>query len=68
MLLFDFMDYMKELESSDKKYKMIQYYYKFYGRPTQLEDCSWYKDYIGYFDIAEDFSYEVPEELKYNFD
>lgn len=65
-MLFNFQAFVGDLREKEDKKEIIEKYEKFFGSiEGDIRDQIWYKDYLSTFDYL---PYEVPEELKAEFD
>lgn len=65
-MLFDFHAFIEELRENEKKKEIVEKYEKYYGKITgEVKDQRYYKEYLINFKML---PYDVPEELKDEFD
>ncbi len=65
-MLFNFQSFISDLRENPEKKDAIEKYEKFFGEITwDIKDQKWYKEYIQQFETVE---YNVPEEIKDDFD
>ncbi|MBS8121470.1 hypothetical protein [Candidatus Vampirococcus lugosii] len=65
-MLFDFQEFVQDLKKNPEKKSVLEKYEKIVGKiDGGLKDQKWYKEYISNF---ETIKYDVPEEIKEDFD
>jgi len=65
-MLFDFQKFIKSLRKDIEKKETVSKYKKYFGPiKGDIKDQDWYKEYVADF---KPFSYQVPQELKNDFD
>ncbi len=65
---FDLKNFFERAKNFGRNQQDIIDYERYFGLPDRIEEFKWYSDYVCHFQIPQNFEFEVPQNLKQDFD